>query len=458
MKTTRVASSMAIVLGFALAACSPTGGGHACSAIGGGGACAPAGGQSVASEATSAEARSEQTEEDGPDLSSEDPYGVAVKDYPSDPPNYPSAEPADLTIFVRDLPVDVIQGAADAYEKATGASLTVITDEDETSMAAALDKHNPDVMIGFDVYFSELLWYRGLEPIEYRGEESRFYPPVVQALSSGEQPFGVPLVFNVPFLLRNTEILAQEPQTIEDVVLSTQEQVTYPLIAEPTLAQLYSVVSSLGVVFAPSGSSVQEYADHGLDLSNSEYALNSLIADASTNGLTVTTSDTYVDMRNALIKGNAASYIVGVHTAQNIFDEAGGEDKFAISPVPRYGDEPASHMIMTTSAFVPKGTQHWEAAQDFIFNYLTTDYVLTNVAGPELPATYSANVKYSRGSKLAQAVRSLENTNSWFIVNKPEFPLEQWFDMALALATDPGEVWTLWPEVVNETDRVMRGE
>lgn len=414
-------------------------------------ACDSGNGSESPTDGTSTGGTSTERETDSPAGSGDTAGGLAPDGYPSGPPNYPSAPGADLRIWVHSdgLLVEPVKEAIKKYEEASGAQVTVVVDDDWVGMLHSLDNPTYDVLI--TQLLPQVVWRDYAEIVDYQGQEDRFYPAALDLLRVGEDIYGVPFNVEMPIMIRNTTYIPEAPETWDELVNSGGPVNIPPLLIQKSPNALATLGTSFGVNHAPPGSTMEEIKAHGLTLDNAEAYAGWVQENITAGNIQFTT---FFDGRIKMAEGLAKAIIGTPVMAEALLQT--DRTTYEVTPIPQIGDEPITVTTTGPGAFIVKGTDKKEAAQDLIFNYLTTDDFLIDFGWIFMPATYSANVKYASISPLAQAARALDRATPVLVGAPDGWVWSAWEDLPQAMISTPEKAHDIFMQTMEETDDVLR--
>lgn len=455
MKSSYLRPLLAVFLAFSFAACSPTTPGE--------GEPSPTESATSSGEKTSdptEDPTEDPTDTDPGEIALDPPYpkenkGLAPAGYPSGPPNYPSAPGADLKIWAQSGVAPGLDSAIAAYQEATGASVSVDVEGPQNKILEVAASREYDVIIGFDWVIDTLMWDGVIQPMDYRDQVNRFYPAGLHAMRIDDQLYGVPLALNFPVLIRNTTLQPDAPATFADLLDGLPPDLKEPVLIDTVASYLYGLHSSMGVEFAPNNASLTEISEHGIDDTHAAEFIDWLVPLVEQGDLLFVPPENESGALLQLQIDETAAYITDLFTTARLFD-IGWEERFEFSAIPAIGDRPAQHVVEALGAYISSGAKNVEAAHDFIFNYLTTDEMLLRLSAPAIPATFSANMKFSEESKNAWAVTALEHAVSDIASRKPGYPVSAWSDFVFEFTNNTDDAAAEWQALLDRSNQVLR--
>lgn len=304
-----------------------------------------------------------------------------------------------LTVWVDDTRMSATKAAADAFEKATGAKVSLVKKNfadiqaDFTSQVPT--GKGPDVTIGAHDWLGNLIQNGVVAPIELGDKAAEFQKVALQAFSQDGQVYGVPYAIENIGLIRNTKLASSAPATWDDALAAGKAAGTkYPILlqvgetGDPYTA--YPLQTSFGApVFTQNedGSYSSELAMGG---ENGEKFAAWLAAQGKAG--TLDTAITYDIAVDAFAKGKSP-FIIGGPWMLEKFKSL----DLAIDPIPSAGGETASPFVGVQGFFISAQSKNPIVANDFLTNYIATTDVQFAMyeAGQRTPALTSAADKAS---------------------------------------------------------------
>ncbi len=137
-------------------------------------------------------------------------------------------ESADLVIWTDNVRAPVVQEYADQFGEEFGitAKVQVTTDTRQQFKDATNVGQGPDIIIGAHDWLGELVQDGTVEPIQMSSEtESAFTPESIEATKFNGQIYGVPYSTENLALIRNVDMAADLPATMEELISTGTELV-----------------------------------------------------------------------------------------------------------------------------------------------------------------------------------------------------------------------------------------
>ncbi|GAA1460598.1 extracellular solute-binding protein [Nocardiopsis exhalans] len=300
---------------------------------------------------------------------------------------------------------DAIQGAAAEFAEANGIEVDVQGLAFDDIQGDLLNAHQagnaPDVFIGAHDWTGNLVRNGAVTPVELTGDQAGGVDETaVEALSFDGQLFGVPYSQENIFLMRNTDLAPDAPETFEELVEvgtelkdagDTSEVLAMAVGQEGEPFRMNALFTSAGgYLFGQDDTGTWDPSDLGVGSDESIAAMEK-IAEYGEDGEGVLrrSIDTENDA-NLFYEEEAPFFIAG---PWNIGDANEAGIDFEISPIPGFeGENPASPYIGYQAFFVTEGSANSALAQEFVTNYVTsTDFILSLYeADPRTPVQTEA--------------------------------------------------------------------
>ncbi|WP_026122673.1 sugar ABC transporter substrate-binding protein [Nocardiopsis halotolerans] len=300
---------------------------------------------------------------------------------------------------------DAIKAAAAEFAETNGIEVEVQGLSFGDIQGDLLNAHQagnaPDVFIGAHDWTGNLVRNGAVQPIELpQDRASGLDETALEALQYDGQLFGVPYSQENIFLMRNTDLAPEAPETFEEMVEvgtelkesgETSEVLSMAVGQEGDPYRMQALFSSAGgYLFGRDDQGDWDPTDLGLGSDESIAAMEK-VAEYGEAGEGVLRRSISTDNDAALFyEGDAPFFVAG---PWNIADanEAGVE--YEISAIPGFeGEEPASPYIGYQAFFVTEGSDNSALAQEFVTNYVTdTEFVLSLYeADPRMPVQTEA--------------------------------------------------------------------
>ncbi len=133
-----------------------------------------------------------------------------------------TSEAGSLVIWADNTRKPAIEPIAEEFGEANGVEVTVIEKQldqlrDELLTAAPAGE-GPDIVIGAHDWLGQLVSAGVVAPVDLGGQESEFDEIAIEAMTFEGQLYGVPYAVENIALFRNTELVPEAPETMEEVV------------------------------------------------------------------------------------------------------------------------------------------------------------------------------------------------------------------------------------------------
>ena len=238
----------------------------------------------------------------------------------------------------------------------------------------------PDIFIGAHDWTGNLVRNGAVQPVELPEHRAETLDETsVQALTYDGQLFGVPYSQENIFLMRNTALAPDAPETFEELVEvgtslkesgETSEVLSMAVGQEGDPYRMNALFTSAGgYLFGQDDEGNWDPTDLGLN-SDESIAAMERIAEYGEAGQGVLRRS--IDTQNdaaLFFDGEAPFFIAG---PWNIGDADAADLEYAISPIPGFeGEGPARPYIGYQAFFVTEGSANSALAQEFLANHVT---------------------------------------------------------------------------------------
>ena len=133
---------------------------------------------------------------------------------------------ADLLVWTDSLKIDAVTEVAEAFGEANGITVKVqaISEDLQGSFVTADAAGNgPDVVVGAHDWMGNLVQNGAIDPLNLTPEElSGYSEKAVQATTYDGKLYGVPYGIEALALYRNTEVVPDEPATMDDAIAAAR--------------------------------------------------------------------------------------------------------------------------------------------------------------------------------------------------------------------------------------------
>lgn len=308
---------------------------------------------------------------------------------------------ADLLVWTDSLKIDAVTEVAEAFGEANGINVEVqaISEDLQGSFVTADAAGNgPDVVVGAHDWMGNLVQNGAIDPLNLTPEElSGYSEKAVQATTYDGKLYGVPYGVEALGLYRNTEVVPDEPASMDDVIASGKAAVeagkvdsalNLPVGELGDAYHMEPILTSFGgYIFSYDESTGYDAQDVGIGKEGSIKAAQQISQLAKDKVLRTSISG---DNSIALFTSGKAAYLVSGPWALADVKKAGFE--YAIQPVPGFDGQEAAEPFMGAQAFmVAANGKNKDIAQEFVNNGVNSeDAMMTLYEGTQLPPAMTA--------------------------------------------------------------------
>lgn len=311
----------------------------------------------------------------------------------------PERGDADLVIWTDALKIDAVKEVADGFAEQQGITVEVqaVSENLQTNFVTANNAGNgPDVVVGAHDWIGNLVQNGSIEPLQLTPDQLEGYSEkAVEATTYDGKLYGVPYGIEALGLYRNTELVPDEPATMDEAIAAGQQAVKQDKKVKSALNlpvgelgdayHMHPLYTSLGgYLFGTTPSGDEDPNDLGVGKPGSIEAAKR-ISQLGEKGQGVLRRSVSGDNSIALFtEGQAAFLISGPWALGDV--QASGID-YAIQPVPGFEDGGAAEPFMGAQAFmVASQGQNKAFAQEFVGNGVNNeDAMMTMYEGAKLP-------------------------------------------------------------------------
>ena len=308
---------------------------------------------------------------------------------------------ADLLVWTDSLKIDAVKEVADAFGEANGITVKVqaISEDLQGSFVTADAAGNgPDVVVGAHDWMGNLVQNGAIEPLNLTPDElSGYSEKAVQATTYDGKLYGVPYGIEALALYRNTEVVPEEPATMDDAIAAGQAAVeagkvdsalNLPVGELGDAYHMEPVLTSFGgYIFAYDEATGYDPQDVGIGKEGSVKAAQEISKLAKAKVLRTSISG---DNSIALFTSGKAAFLVSGPWALADVKKAGFG--YAIQPVPGFaGQEPAAPFMGAQAFMVAANGKNKDIAQEFVNNGVNSEEaMMTLFEGTQLPPAMTA--------------------------------------------------------------------
>lgn len=303
----------------------------------------------------------------------------------------PDRADADLVIWTDALKIDAVKKIAAPFGEANGISVEVqaVSQDLQTNFVTANEANNgPDVVVGAHDWIGNLVQNGSIEPLQLSADDlSGYSPKAVQATTYDGQLYGVPYGIESLALYRNTEVVPDEPKTMDDAIKAGEAAVNKGDVESALnlpvgeLGDAYHMeplyTSMGGYLFGTTGDGEYQADDLGVGKAGSIKAAQK-IAKLGEKGQKVLRRSISGDNSIALFtEGKAAFLISGPWALGDVRDS--GMD-YAIQAIPGFkGQGPAEPFMGAQAFMVASNAKNAAFAQEFINSGVNSEEAMTTL-------------------------------------------------------------------------------
>ena len=271
----------------------------------------------------------------------------------------------------------------------------------QTFVTASQQGSGPDVVVGAHDWIGNLVQNSAIDPVNLTSaQKSSFEASALKAVTFNGQVYGAPYAMENLALIRNTELAATAPATMEDLIKAGQDLKTAGKATEILCLQvgaqgdayhIYPLFASAGgSLFGTTASGDPDPKNVTVSSPDSVKAFTKLkdIGEKGTGAL-----KTSIGSENSIstFAGKKCAFLISGPWATKDVKTAG--IKYDISPVPGFaGGKKATPFLGVQAFFVASKAKSKALAQEFVANYVTNKDVAKALydAEPRPPALTAA--------------------------------------------------------------------
>lgn len=308
---------------------------------------------------------------------------------------------ADLLIWTDSLKLAGVKKVADSFAEANGINVKVqaISEDLQGSFVTADAAGNgPDVVVGAHDWIGNLVQNGAIEPLNLAPDElSGYSEKAVQATTYDGKLYGVPYGIEALALYRNTDVVPDEPATMDDAIAAGEDAVragkvesalNLPVGELGDAYHMEPILTSLGgYIFKYDPDTGYDASDVGIGKEGSIAAAKKISELAKAKVLRTSISG---DNSIALFTSGKAAYLVSGPWALADVKKAGFE--YAIQPLPGFqGAEPAAPFMGAQAFMVAANGANKDIAQEFVNNGVNSEEAMqTLFEETQLPPAMTA--------------------------------------------------------------------
>ena len=308
---------------------------------------------------------------------------------------------ADLLVWTDSLKIDAVKKVAEDFGAANGITVKVqaISEDLQGSFVTADAAGNgPDVVVGAHDWIGNLVQNGAIDPLNLAPDElSGYSEKAVQATTYDGKLYGVPYGIEALALYRNTEVVPDEPKTMDDVISSGEAAVkagkvdsalNLPVGELGDAYHMEPILTSFGgYIFKYDDATGYDAQDVGIGKEGSIKAAEEISKLAQAKVLRTSISG---DNSIALFTSGKAAYLVSGPWALADVKKAGFD--YAIQPVPGFaGQDPAQPFMGAQAFMVAAHGKNKDIAQEFVNNGVNSeDAMMSLYEGTQLSPAMTA--------------------------------------------------------------------
>jgi maltose-binding protein MalE len=320
------------------------------------------------------------------------------------------AEPVPLVVWTDEELGGVLESAAAAFESDYGIPVEFEFLDDTLILERLREQGSTaeaDIFTGSHMSVGELAGQGVLAPIDFGIRTEEWLEVALEAFEYGGASFGVPLSVDGVALYVNSDLVAEAPESFEDLIDSCDAlgEAVDPCLGHPDiddgLRHGAFLISTGGYFFAFDRETGYDTGDIGLD---TERALTGMVElDRLAEGGYVDSAAGGDEMLARFTAGTSAFILAGPDALEAV-DAAGFP--YTVTPLPEIGDSRGRTLLASRGMFVRAGTPMEIAALTFLFDYVSDPDVASRLPSIEdgLPALAAAASGLLDGFESAQGL------------------------------------------------------
>jgi len=329
--------------------------------------------------------------------------GEAADEPTAESSGAPERGDADLVIWTDALKIDAVKTVADAFGETNGITVAVqaVSSELQTNFVTANSANNgPDVVVGAHDWIGNLVQNGAIDPLQLTPDQlSGYSEKAVQSTTYDGQLYGVPYGIEALGLYRNTEVVKDEPKTLDDAIAAgeaakkagdVKSALNLPVGDLGDAYHMHPLYTSMGgYLFGVTPEGDHDPNDLGVGSPGSVEAAKK-IAELGEKGQGVLRRSVSGDNSIALFTGGDAAFLISGPWALNDIRESGIE--YAVQPVPGFaGEEPAEPFMGAQAFMVASNGQNKAFAQEFVSTGVNNEEAMTQLyEGTKLPPSMTS--------------------------------------------------------------------
>ncbi len=327
----------------------------------------------------------------------------------------PTRSDADLVIWTDATAIDAVTPVADDFAEAQGITVDVqsVSSDLQTNFVTANAAGNgPDVVVGAHDWIGNLVQNGAITPLQLTADQlSGYSPKAVQAVTYDQKLYGLPYGIEALGLYRNTDLVPDEPKTLDDAIAAgkavmkknkaVESALNLPVGENGDPYHMEPLYTSLGgYIFGTDANGEYDATKLGVGTPESVEAAER-IGQLGEKGENVLRRSISGDNSIALFTEGKAAFLVSGPWALPDVSAAGFG--FEVQPVPPFKGGAAAEPFMGAQSFmVASNAKNAAFAQEFVSTGINNEEAMTKLfeLGQRPPAMLSvqegvedANVK-----------------------------------------------------------------
>lgn len=360
----------------------------------------------------------------------------------------PDGDGVELVIWTDAEREAAISAAAEVFEEATGATVTLVQKNFEDLrndfIAQVPTGEGPDITVGAHDWLGALVAAGVVDTIDLGDTASEFEQVALDAMTYDGQLYALPYSLETIALVQNVDLVGEEaPATWDEMIekgLASGAERPFVINTAGETGDGYTMYGLQTSFDAPvfvqddSGSYTSEV---GMGGANGE-AFATWLGENGANGTGYISTTIDYDINNELFNSGKAPYTIQGPWAISSFTDV----NVAVNPIPSAGGATAAPFVGVQGFYLSSESKNALLAQEFLVNYLGTEDAQRALyeADPRIPAWSTLAEEVSADPIIAGFLASAQNG-----VPMPSIP-------------EMGSVWDLWNaaevQIINGADPV----
>ena len=301
----------------------------------------------------------------------------------------PERADAELVIWTDAIKLEAVEAVADTFAETNGITVAVqaVSSDLQTNFVTANAAGNgPDVVVGAHDWIGNLVQNGAIEPLQLSPEDlSGYSEKAVQATTYDGKLYGVPYGIEALALYRNTDVVPDEPKTLDDAIDAglaavkagkVESALNLPVGDTGDPYHTEPILTSMGgYIFAYDEATGYDPTDVGIGKEGSIAAAQKIAELGKQKVLRTSISG---DNSIALFTEAKAAFLVSGPWA--LADVQSSGIKYAIQPVPGFaGEQPAEPFMGAQAFMVASGAQNAAFAQEFVNTGVNNEEAMTTM-------------------------------------------------------------------------------